>query len=87
MFAKIDEQWYAATYEFYRPGQACKEIFAENIGVHTRTSPMRDWTPQDGELVGFMVSGLARHRSRTVRRRSNVVLVRWGGDGTFVAYQ
>jgi hypothetical protein len=33
--------------------------------------------PASGEVVGLMVSGLARSRVETAHERSNVVMVRW----------
>jgi hypothetical protein len=77
VIAKIDGQWYAATYEWLRPGQTCKNIHADSLGPHTKKSPLEDWRPRSGEMVGFMVSGLARDSTRSVEERSNVVLVRW----------
>ncbi len=78
VFAKIDGQWYAATYEWLKPGQTCKNIRADTLGPHTKKEPLESWVPRSGELVGFMVSTHARDSTRGPKQeRSNVVLVRW----------
>lgn len=77
IFVNLDGKWYAATYEWLRPGQICKAITAANIGPHTKRAPLSTWRPKSGELVGLMVSARARARADTVRERSNVVMVRW----------
>jgi hypothetical protein len=76
--AQINGKWYAATYEWLRPGQTCKgSIERDTIGPHTKAEPLLSWRPRSGEIVGFMVSGHARFGPDSVRERSNVVLVRW----------
>ena len=78
VFAKVDGRWYAATYEWLRPGQECKGISASNIGAHIKVSPLSRWTPQSGETIGLMVSTPARVGPQGPRHeRSNVVRVRW----------
>ena len=77
IFARINGRWYAATYEWLKPGQTCKGISAATIGPHTKQSPMDSWRPRSGELVGFMVSALARFGQESVAERSNIVMVRW----------
>ena len=78
VFAKVDGRWYAATYEWLRPGQECKGIAASNIGAHIKVSPLSRWTPQSGETIGLMVSTPARFGPQGPRHeRSNVVRVRW----------
>ena len=78
VFAKVDGRWYAATYEWLRPGQECKGISASNIGAHIKVSPLSRWTPQSGETIGLMVSTPARFGPQGPRHeRSNVVRVRW----------
>ena len=77
VFANINGRWYAATYEWLRPGQTCKGVSARDIGAHTKQSPMTSWRPRSGELVGFMVSAHARFGRESVAERSNVVMVRW----------
>ena len=77
IFAKIDGRWYAATYEWLKSGQICKGITRDNIGPHTKKEPIESWKPKSGELVGFMISGLARSSDRNVKERSQVVMIRW----------
>jgi hypothetical protein len=80
VFAKIGGKWYAATYEYLRPGQTCKHIERSGewgIGPHTKREPLESWVPRKGELVGFMVSTFARDSTRTSNERSNIVMVNW----------
>ena len=70
IIVKIDGTYYAATYEWLRPGQVCKLGFAgplsityaskDSLGRHTKRHPLQNWEPKGGEVIGFMVSGLAR---------------------------
>ena len=78
IFANIDGEWHAATYEWLRPGQTEKEISAETIGAHTKQPPLDGWEPKSGDIVGLMVSTPARFGPEgPVHERSNVVLVTW----------
>ena len=78
IFAKVDGQWQAATYEWLRPGQTEKQISAENIGEYTKKAPLDGWQPKSGETVGLMVSTPARGGpDGPVNERSNVILVTW----------
>lgn len=77
VFAKVNGRWYAATYEWLRPGQTCKGVSSRDIGAHTKKSPLTSWRPRSGELVGFMVSAHARFGQESVAERSNIVMVRW----------
>lgn len=77
VFANVGGRWYAATYEWLKPGQTCKAISAGTIGAHTKRAPLTSWRPRSGELVGFMVSALARSGQDSVAERSNIVMVRW----------
>jgi len=75
--AQVGGTWYAATYEWLRPGQICKGITAANIGPHIKKSPLNTWVPQAGELVGFMVSTRARDGVSSGDERSNLVSITW----------
>jgi hypothetical protein len=77
IFVFMDGRWYGATFEWLSPGQECKYVTRDNIGAHIGRSPLTGWRPRSGELVGLMVSALARAGATTVRERSNVVMVRW----------
>jgi hypothetical protein len=85
VFGKVNGRWYAATYEWLRPGQICKlngpgehDEASIEVGSHTKRPPLRTWVPRSGEQVGFMVSTLARWRPQgKVHERSNIVVVTW----------
>ena len=84
IIAKIGGTWYAGTFEWMRPGQACKALnpagggtIAKRIGPHVKVEPLKSWRPKKGEIVGLMMSGKARDSRRSVEQRSNVVLVKW----------
>ncbi len=71
--------WYGATWEWIRPGQACKQRYAV-AGDHIKRSPFHinsGWAPSSGETLHFMVSGLARSSERNQEEHSNVVQVVW----------
>jgi hypothetical protein len=81
-FARINGTWYGGAGEWiYRGASSCK------AGQGTRTigpdagfgQPFSSWVPQVGELVGFMVSSVARNGpvKRTVDERSNVIVQPW----------
>jgi hypothetical protein len=81
-FARINGTWYGGAGEWiYRGASSCK------AGQGTRTigpdagfgQPFSSWVPQVGELVGFMVSSVARNGPvrRTVDERSNVIVQPW----------
>ena len=87
IIVKIDGTYYAATYEWLRPGQVCKLGFAgplsityageDSLGRHTKRPPLQDWEPKGGEVIGFMVSGLARLRVKpNAVERSQIVWYR-----------
>ena len=79
VFAKIGGKWYAATWEWVRPGQTCKERGAGDFRTHVNgAAPLTSWTPKSGERVGFMMSTPARLGAQGPKReRSNVVVVTW----------
>ena len=81
VFAQVDGQWYAATYEWLRPGQRCKlegKTPSRELGPHIKRAPLDRWVPQSGERVGFMVSTPARTGPRgPLRERSNIEFVVW----------
>ncbi len=93
VFVKISGRYYAATYEWLRPNQYCKfghentkplsKVYNNAWGRHIKKSPLDRWIPKPGEIVGFMVSGLARNNVRNVRKRTNVQFYRLpAADGT-----
>ena len=85
IIVKRNGKYYAATYEWIREGgQICKlvmnlsQMYTELGSDYINVSPLdRSWTPKGGDVVGFMVSGLARHNfNPNVRERSNIVWYR-----------
>lgn len=81
-FANIGGIWYGGAGEWmYRGAAVCK------AGQGTTTigpdsgfgQPFSSWVPKPGELVGYMVSSVARRGSvkRTVDERSNVIMQPW----------
>lgn len=80
VFAKIGGQWYGATWEWLRPGVACKSPDGGwvGLGLQTKTGPLNKWTPRSGEEVGFAVSSPARGTDMGLpHRRTNIVKIRW----------
>ncbi len=82
VFAFINGQWYGGASDWYRPGQACKDVTQANIGSDGfyNWEPLKSWSPQNGETFGLMASTPARlwPDMSTIDQRSNVVLVKWG---------
>jgi len=76
IFVKQDGIWYAATFEWFRPGQTVKNKKTVN-GDHIKKNPLKSFTPKKGETYGFMVSGLARDEHRNTEERTNVVMFKW----------
>ena len=76
IFVFQNSQWYAATWEWMRPGQTVKAKSAVH-GSHIKIGALKNFSPKSGETYGFMVSGLARDGRRTVLERSNVDMVVW----------
>jgi hypothetical protein len=81
-FARINGVWYGGAGEWiYRGAGSCK------AGQGTRTigpdsgfgPPFSNWVPQVGELVGYMVSSVARNGpvQRTVDQRTNIIIQPW----------
>jgi len=79
VFIREDDTWYAATWEWLRPGQTCKNE-GSVAGDHIKQSPFDEdsgWRPESGQVLYFMVSGLARLGERNVMERTNLVRVVW----------
>lgn len=83
--ANIGGRWYAGAADWYRPGQACKDVTAQSIAhdafYNPEMEPLRSWVPRVGEEFAVFSTTPARMwpNMRTLDERSNVVLVRWGG--------
>ena len=84
VFANIGGRWYGGAADWYRPGQACKDVTADSIARDAFYSPsmepLRSWVPRQGEVFGVMSTTPARAwpQMRTLDERSNIVLIRWG---------
>ena len=76
IFVYQDGTLYAATWEWMRYAQTCKNR-SSVAGDHIKQDPLWGFAPQSGTYYGFMVSGLARDSVRNVYERSQVVLVQW----------
>ena len=81
IIVKMDGKYYASTYEWLRPGQVCKLHELKTKGglqkLYEDALPdltaIKNWTAKGGDVVGFMVSGLARHKvSPNTRKRTNI---------------
>ncbi len=85
VFANIGGKWYGGAADWYRPGQACKDVNAQSIGgdafYQPSQEPMHSWVPRPGEIFGVMSTTPARAwpAMRTRDERSNIVLIRWEG--------
>jgi hypothetical protein len=79
VFAEFRDQWYAATWDWLRAGQECKDMTREELGIdQIRIPPMNyTWVPKEGERVGFMMSTRARDHVLAGEERSDVLLTRW----------
>ncbi len=77
IFVKQEGVWYGATWEWLRVGQTVKQLKAVN-GDHIKKSPLDTFVPVNGEVYGFMVSGLARNSKRNIEARTNVLMYKWG---------
>ena len=82
--AEVDGTWYAATWDYIRPGQVCKSAnnFTWNsrrdgIFAHTQKLPLEGRVPRSGDRIGIMVSGFARTSQRTVLEKSNIFMTTW----------
>lgn len=82
--ANIGGRWYAGAADWYRPGQACKDVTADTIGHDAFYSPawepLRSWVPRVGEAFGLFATTPARMwpNMKTLDHRSNVVIAHWG---------
>ena len=80
VFIPHEGRWYAATWEWMRPGQTCKAMTSV-AGDHIKQPPFRelDWRPTPGETYWFMVSAPARFGQMTVAERSGLMPLTWPG--------
>ncbi|MEO8482595.1 MAG: hypothetical protein ABI634_10325 [Acidobacteriota bacterium] len=76
-FVNLNGKWFAGANEWLRPGQICKGIAGNIGGDNFPNTPLQNWSPSPGELLGVMVSTPARAGQQGTAERSNVVLIRW----------
>ncbi len=81
-FAKIGGTWYGGAGEWlYRGAASCKAGQGTfTIGPDSGFgAPFSSWSPKVGELVGYMVSSVARNGpvARTVDERTNIIVQPW----------
>lgn len=83
VIVQICGQYYAAIYEWLKPDQGCHLLDMQtlqnlylhptkSLGKRTNASPLDRWVPVGDDIVGFMVSGLAKNAVRGSRERSNI---------------
>jgi hypothetical protein len=83
IIARIDGVWYAATFDYLRPGGQCKYdgYSPEDEGPGPSTFgavPLSTWSPRSGEPVYLFVSTIARHEPLgPVHERSDFVELIW----------
>jgi hypothetical protein len=84
VIAEVDGTWYAATWDYIRPGQICKSANGftwnsrrDGIFAHTQRAPLEGRVPRSGDRIGIMVSGFARTSQRTVLEKSNIFMTVW----------
>ena len=83
VFARFDGVWHATTFEYLRPNTSTKPLSVVE-GGHAKRPPFKTsgyiWRPNNREVIGFMVSGIARFNlvNNNIRERSNVALYKWG---------
>ena len=76
----LDGDWYAATFQWLRPGNTARERRVVN-GDHIKQPPLQSWSPIAGETYYFMVSGIARNGPNGTQERSNIVAMKWPAPG------
>lgn len=82
VLAKKGNTWYAATWEWMRPGQTSKptDDHGHKIrGDHVKRTPLDgNWRPKPGEEIGIFVSCIARDMSlNNCRERTNLYWLTW----------
>ena len=83
VIARVDGLWYAATFDYLRPGDECKfEDYSpagEGPGPSTfGAEPLSTWLPRTGEPVWMFMSTVARHEPLgPLHERSNYAQLFW----------
>ena len=76
VFVELNNNWYAGTFEWMRPGGTTKARKAVN-GDHIKQPPLKSWSPKSGETYYFMVAGLTRGGPKGSHERTDIVAVQW----------
>ena len=79
-FVFVEGEWRAGTWEYMGVGQIAKQKKGFGGCCHFRAG-IGNFTPQNGTIYGFMVSGIQRDGSlvnNNVIERTNLVLYKWG---------
>ncbi len=74
---KKDGRWKAGTWEWLRPGQISKPIKSFHTCCHFKPA-IGSFTPRNGDIYGFFVSGTIRSGINNIPRRTNYVVYEWG---------
>ena len=74
---EYENQWYAATWEWLRPGQTSKLRTSLDGGHIKQNAIPANWRPSSGQKIYIFISGLARSPMRNVQERTNLVEVIW----------
>lgn len=79
VIVNFDGTWYAGAADWYRPGQACKEVDNDFGAGAFYFPPLSGWVPRSGEVFGVMSSTPARlwPAFKTLDQRSNIQLIIW----------
>ncbi len=78
-FVKIDDVWYAGTWEYMGFGRIDRSEASFVGPKHLRFPPLSNFRPVDGEVYGFMVTPVVRNGTRpSVEERTKVDFFRWG---------
>jgi hypothetical protein len=83
VIARVNGTWYAATFDYLRPGDECKfEDYSpagEGPGPSTfGAEPLASWLPRTGEPVWLFMSTVARHEPLgPLHERSNYAQLIW----------
>lgn len=80
IFIKVGERWHANTFEYYRKGQTTKSTEALTGPAHIRGANFRNFRPRNGEIYGFMMSGMVRAglARNNVRERTEISFYKYG---------
>jgi len=81
VFGQIDGQWYGGSADWYRPGQACKNVDIGEVYVDSfqlNITPLSSYRPSSGDIVGIGSTTPSRFWPDPVgaMERTNMLLVK-----------